>query len=80
MLDQEIATYRQELPRLLREGQAGRFVLIKGNLIQGIRDSADEALEAARDQFGLVPVAVKSIDPRDVDKFSRLDPTKRKVP
>ena len=39
----EIATYRRELPRLLAEGYAQRFVLIKGDQVVGVWDTSDDA-------------------------------------
>jgi len=71
-LDREIETYRRELPRLLAAGQAGRFALIKGEQIIGVWDSQTEGLAAGRQQFGLEPIAVKRIDPRDVDLLARM--------
>jgi hypothetical protein len=72
-LDRETETYRRELPRLLAGGQAGRFALIKGGDIIGTWDNQGEALEAGRQRFGLEPIAVKKIDPRDVDLLARMD-------
>jgi hypothetical protein len=71
-LDREIETYRRELPSLLAAGQAGRFVLIKGEQVIGLWDSQADALAAGRQQFGLEPIAVKRIDPRDVDLLARM--------
>jgi hypothetical protein len=39
----EIATYRRELRRLLAEGHAERFVLIKGDEVIGVWDTSDDA-------------------------------------
>ena len=76
VLQREIETYRQALPGLLTKGQAGRFALIKGEKILGIWIDQSEALEAGRQQFGLEPIAVKRIDPRDVDLFARMEAAK----
>ena len=75
-LEEEIETYRRELPRLLADGKAGRFVLIKAGSIVGIHASQAEALEAGRHQFGLEAIAVKKIDPRDLDLLARMDDQK----
>ena len=32
-LDREMETYHRALPRLLEEGQEGRFVLIRGDVV-----------------------------------------------
>lgn len=71
---EEIATYRRELPRLLQEGQAGRCALIKGNEILSIWDTWGDANQAGYDRFGLdEPFCVQKIDPRDPDRFAQLD-------
>ena len=37
------------------------------------------SLQAAHERFGMEPFAVKQIDPRDVERFARLDMTQRAV-
>ena len=69
----EIAVYRREIPRLVEEGHAGRYALIKDDQILSIWDTQRDALQAARERFGLEPVAVKKIDPRDLDRLPLLD-------
>jgi hypothetical protein len=76
-LKQEIQTYRRELQRLLDEGHADRYALIKGDEIIGIWDQQTDALEVGRDRFGLVPIAVKKIDPKDIQRFQLLDQQKK---
>jgi len=75
-LDREIETYRRELPRLLAAGQAGRFALIRAEQVIGVWDNQADALTAGRQRFGLEPIAVKRIDPRDVDLMARMDAAK----
>jgi hypothetical protein len=60
-LEQEIETYRRELPRLLAE--VGRFVLIKGSDIAGTFATRQDALAAGYARFGRVPLLVKEIQP-----------------
>jgi hypothetical protein len=69
----DLDTYRRELPRLLREGHAGRFALIKDDQILSIWDTVGDALQAAGDRFGLDPVATYKINPLDVEPFALLD-------
>jgi hypothetical protein len=76
-LEQEIETYRRELPRLLSEGEAGRVALIKGAEVLSVWDTVGDALQAARERFGLDGFAVKEIDPRDVQRFTQLDAAKK---
>jgi hypothetical protein len=69
----ELATYRRELPRLLAEGKAGHFALIRGDQIVGVWDTQSPAIQAGRERFGLQPMFVKKIDPRDGERFAVLD-------
>src|SRR5882762_647390 len=70
LFEREIATYRRELPRLLEEGEAGRHALIKGDEVLSIWDTQGDAIQAGRERFGLEPIFVKVIDPRDPERFA----------
>jgi hypothetical protein len=72
-LQREFATYRRELPCLLANGQAGRFALIREDRLLGVWETHAEASDEGRRQFGLEPITVKKIDPRDVDRLAVLD-------
>lgn len=72
----EIATYLRELPRLLAEGHAGRHALVKGNEILSLWDTQGEAIEAGRERFGIEPIFVKTIHPRDPERFALLNTQK----
>ena len=48
---QEVLTFRRELPRLLAEGNEGKWALIKGNEIIGVYDSFDDADRVGLKQF-----------------------------
>ena len=54
-------TYRREVGRLLSEGQAGRFVLIKGQEILGLYDTWDAAREIGMQRFLMQPFLVHAI-------------------
>jgi hypothetical protein len=69
----EIATYRRELPRLLAQGQANRYALIKGDYILNIWETCGEAVQAGRERFGLEPIFVTKIDQRDLERFALFD-------
>ena len=69
----DLQTYRRELPRLLQEGHAGRYAIIRDDQVVGIWDSLDDALVAAGERFGLEPVATYRINPLDVERFALLD-------
>jgi hypothetical protein len=72
LYEREIATYLRELPRLLEEGEAGRHALIKGDEILSLWDTQGDALQAGCERFGLEPIFVKTIDPRDPERFALL--------
>src|SRR5205807_626695 len=48
----EIATYRRELPRLLEDDEAGRFMLLHGDEILSIWDTCRDAIQAGHQRFG----------------------------
>jgi hypothetical protein len=70
--EQEIATYLRELPRLLAEGNANRHALVKGNEVLSIWDTQGDAIQAGCERFGIEPIFVKTIDPRDIERFALL--------
>jgi hypothetical protein len=61
VLEREWLTYMRELPRLLAEGQEGRFILIKEEEIVGIWDDFQEAIRAGHERFGVVSFLVHHI-------------------
>ncbi len=73
LFEREIAAYRRQLPRWLEEGQAWKHVLIKGDEVLGIWDAQGDAIDAGRERFGLEPIYIKKIDPRDPERFALLD-------
>jgi hypothetical protein len=71
---EEIATYRNQLPQLLRE-QAGRFVLIKGADILGTFPDRSAALREGYRRLGIVPFLVRQIaDPEPVVDLANVLP------
>jgi hypothetical protein len=75
-LEAEANTYRREVARLLAEGHAGRYALIKGDEVVSIWDTQRDALQAGCDQYGLEPFAVVKIDKRDPDRIRKMDAVK----
>src|SRR5436305_11595072 len=69
----DLETYRRQLPRLLQEGHAGRYALIKDDQVLSIWDTVGDALEAAAERFGMEPVATYKTNPLDVERFPLLD-------
>ncbi len=72
MYEKEIATYVRELPRLLEEGEEGRFALIKDDEILSIWDTDGDAIQAGAEKFGLDPICVMKIDARNVARYAAL--------
>jgi hypothetical protein len=63
-LERELATYRRELPGLLRD--AGRFVLIRGDDVVGVFGTHEEALDAGYERYDVGSrFLVKRIDSRE---------------
>ena len=73
LYEREIATYLRELPSLLAEGHADHHGLIKGDEVVSVWDTQADAIQAARERFGIEPVFVKAIDARDPERFALLD-------
>ena len=57
--------YRQEVGRLLAEGNEGKWILIKGKQIVGIWNSEEEANTVRSERFLLQPVLMKQILTRE---------------
>lgn len=61
-LDQEMATFRRELPGLLTEpGNRGLFALVHGDQIAGVYQTFAAGLSAGYEQFGLDIFMVKEV-------------------
>lgn len=73
-LERELATYRRELPRLLEEGESGRFVVIDGDAVLGTWDTYRDGLQYGYERCGDRPFMVQRIDPRDTERLARLFP------
>jgi hypothetical protein len=58
---QEWQTFKREVYRLVGEGQAGRFALLKGDQLVGVWDTRLAAAEAGRQQFGGEPFLIQEI-------------------
>ena len=57
----EVSTYQSNKARLLADGLAGQFILLKGSDIIGIYSDADRAYKAGLEKFGNVPMFIKQI-------------------
>jgi len=71
-LEREWDTFLKELPRLIAEGKRGKYVLIRGDAVEGVWDTLDEALAAGYDRFGLEPFLAQEVnDNPEPQYFSR---------
>jgi hypothetical protein len=69
-LEVEIRAFHKALPRLLEEGEAGRFVVLKGTEALTVWDTYRDALQYGRERFGTGPFLVQKINPQDVDRLA----------
>ena len=61
-LDREKAAFERERPRLLSEGHAGRYALIRGDDVESVWDTRNDAVQAGYRLFGLEPFFVAAIE------------------
>ena len=59
ILAQELATYREELPNLLKD--SGKFALIHLHEVEGTYDTYEDALKVGYAKFKLEPFMIKKI-------------------
>jgi hypothetical protein len=76
-LRRELATYRRELPRLLEEGEAGHYALIKGDELISVWDTYRDAIQYGQELFGPNQFMAQKIDPRDVERVKRFFPEEK---
>jgi hypothetical protein len=58
---QELRTFRRELPRLLAEGNEGKWALIKGDEIIGVYETFDEGCRVGTERYLLQPHLVQPL-------------------
>jgi hypothetical protein len=61
LLATEIAIYQNELPRLLADGEEGRWALIQGSVVAGVWDTFADAVQAGDERFGATPFLVQQV-------------------
>lgn len=67
-LEKEIETYRRQLPELL--ANKGKYVVIHGDEVVGIREHLDEALRLGYERFLSEPFLVREIQETEPILFS----------
>ncbi len=72
-LEKELDTFRRELPALLADpANRDKFALVKGDTVDSVWATAEEALGAGYARFGLEPFLVKEITEHERPRhFSR---------
>jgi hypothetical protein len=70
VLEQERETFGRELPNLLREeGNRGKFALVRGDTVDSLWPTVDEALAAGYDRFGLDPFLVQEVTEHEEPRY-----------
>jgi len=64
----EIETYNAKLPELVGSS-LGKFVLIKGDTVEGVYDTYADALKIGYERFKLQPFMVKQVAPAERIQF-----------
>ena len=59
-LEDDVETFRRELPRLLG-GHEGEYVLIKGGRVDSLWPTEDDAYVAGCERFGVEPFLVEKV-------------------
>ena len=72
----ELTTYYRHLPELLAEGDAGRFVVVKGDELYNTWDTYRDANRYGIERFGDQLFMVHRVDPRDVERLARFFPAR----
>ena len=60
-LEEELATYRRELPKMLA-AQEGQYALVHGQSVGSFWPTKSEAYKAGCERFGLKPFLIKKVE------------------
>ncbi len=71
-LEVELHTLYRELPRLLSDGVAGRFAVIRGTQIDSLWDTRHDASQYAHEKFDDPIFLTQKIDPRLLPELVRI--------
>jgi hypothetical protein len=67
----ELETYYRELPRLLEEGDEGRYLVVKGTTVCSAWDTLRDALQYGYERFGLEPFLAQVVDSRYLPLYEK---------
>src|SRR5437773_309032 len=70
----DLALYYRELPRLLKEGEAGRFLVIRDGQFFGSWDTFRDALRYGHEKFPDGRFLAQRIDARDIERLAAYFP------
>jgi hypothetical protein len=73
-LFRELTTYYRHLPQLLAEGEAGRYVVVKGDQLYNTWETYGDASQYGRERFGDELFMIHQVDPREVERLARFFP------
>jgi hypothetical protein len=69
-LERELETFRRQLPGLLADpANRGKHALVHGDQVQGLYGSAEEALAAGYQHFGLEPFLVQEVTDQEKPQY-----------
>ena len=60
----EMETYYRELPRLIEDGEEGRYVVVKGGTVYSVWDTFRDARQRGGELFGMEQFMVQEVDAR----------------
>ena len=63
--------YYRELPRLIDEGEEGRYAVVKGTTVHGAWDTYRDALQYGYDRFGTESFMVQVVDSRYLSAYEK---------
>jgi hypothetical protein len=61
LLEEELATYRRELPKMLASHE-GEYALVHGQSVDSFWHSRSDAHKAGCERFGLTPFLIKKVE------------------
>ncbi len=75
----ELTTYYRHLPELLADGEAGRYVVIKGDEVCHAWDTPRDAGLYGHERFGDEIFMIHKVDPREVERLAPYFPAEEDV-
>ncbi len=76
-IETDMVAFWRELPRLLTDGNEGRYALVYGGQVISVWDTMGDAVQAGADKFGpLAKCLTPPIKQRDLDRWLQYLATK----